>query len=107
MNLALNSRNVEILGQNEGRILPELPYETNGNSLSCTGDNEIWLLDGKNKEWFILTAKGWKSFTKFRMNRQNGIFIEMPDTYYMIGGSDCPTTATTSYFRWKCWKNLG
>ena len=41
------------------------------------------------------------------MNRQNGIFIEIPDTYYMIGGSDCPTTATTSYFRWKCWKNLG
>ena len=41
------------------------------------------------------------------MNRQNGIFIEMPDTYYILGGSDCPTTATTSYFRWKCWKNLG
>ena len=102
--LGLNSRNVEILGHNEGRNLPELPYETHGNSLIRTSNNEIWLLDGKSEKCFILTAKGWKYFIRFQSNMQNGIFIEMPDDYYMLGGSYCPTT---NCYLPKNWKELG
>ena len=102
--LGLNSRNVEILGQNGERNLPELPYETHGNSLIRTSNNEIWLLDGKSEKCFILTAKGWKYFIRFQRNMQNGIFIEMPDDYYMLGGSYCPTL---NCYLPKNWKNLG
>ena len=74
--------------------MPELPHETNGNSLFSTSNNEIWLLDGKSEKCYTLTSKGWKYFSKFLENTQNSIVIEMPDAYYMIGGSYCSLVNT-------------